>query len=121
MTLGTLNEKFENNIMTVTGKISTYAVALRFRLEPRDSMKDEKSPSHDVIGQGAHGGAFNAGVAWQGNVQSKGTRMYSLALNIPELFKEELKLVAWENEKQPGTFDIQYSKDKEQPKQATAA
>lgn len=122
MSIGTLHEKIDDaGVVNVSGKLRTYSMALDFRLEMRDSRRDDKSPSHDIIARGAHGQGFIAGVAWQGNVQSKGTRMYTMAFNIPELFKDELKLVAWESDKQPGTFNIEYSKDKEQPQQQASA
>ena len=120
--IGTMNEFAEAGGIEVKGKLRTYSMALDFRLEMRNSRRDDKSPSHDIIARGAHGQGFNAGVAWQGNVQSTGKRMYTLALIIPELFDGEKRVVAWEKEDQPGTFEIQWSKDKETTQQqATAA
>lgn len=118
--IGKITEHYENNILSVKGYIRTYAVDLEFRLEVRPNVRDEKSPSHDIIARGKHGKGFNAGVAWQGSNKKTGERMYTLAVNVPELFKDEMKLVAWDAK--DGTFDIVYSKEKEQPQQqATAA
>lgn len=120
--IGKITETNVENVLTVKGYIRTYAIALNFKLEPRDSMRDDRSPTHNVVGRGVHGEAFHAGVAWQGTNKNNGERMYSLALNVPELFKDELRLVAWENNKEPGNFELHYSKDKETTQQqATAA
>ena len=103
----------------ITGKISTYKLAIDFILEPETDRRTDASPTHSIKAKSpVHGGYFHAGAAWQG--ETNGQRRFGLSIELPDL-DVQMDLVAFESKSQAGTFDIVQSKKKPAQQEQEAA
>lgn len=104
--------------LQIFGHIATYSLLADLFLEPNADRKDDRSPSHNIMIKGKHGGWAYAGAAWEGNHPQHGAYI-SMTLEVPELFDKPLNLMAGTTN-EVGTFIIRHSKDKEEKQQKAA-
>lgn len=112
MSLGKLKETVLEGRRSIVGYLATYLLYLDFNLEPVDRRQSDKSPTHNIIARGKHGGAFCAGKAWEGRTRDQSERMYSLKFSVPEIWGEEFDVMAWDDRN--GGFDLVPSRKEDQ-------
>ena len=92
---------------------------LTFKLTPNKNIRDERSPTHMIVGRGRHGQDFYAGAAWNGATREN-KPFFAMKFDIPELFGDEpQEYVAFRDD--DGKFSIKASKPQETAPKAQAA